>query len=169
MKNPLKAVLSTCSTLLSVVDVNNSQVLQFSHYSVREFLTSARFAEKRDTISRCYHISMTPAHALLAKACLGIHLYLDKNVTRDSLAKFPLTEYAPKYWVEHARYEGVSQNVDEGMKQLFDRRKHHLAVWLWIRDPTLPSWRRDISAKGPLPPCGTPLHYAAFCRGFTSR
>jgi len=36
VKNPLKAVLFMCSALLSVVDVNNSQVLQFSHYSVRE-------------------------------------------------------------------------------------------------------------------------------------
>ena len=47
LKNPVEAVLSTCSTLLSVVKVNgwDSQVVQFAHFSVSEFLTSIRFAE----------------------------------------------------------------------------------------------------------------------------
>ena len=31
----------------------------------------------------------------------------------------------------------------KGMKQLFDWRKSCLAVWLWIRDPTLPSWSKS--------------------------
>ena len=135
VESPVKAVLSTCSTLLSVVNVYGSQVLQFSHFSVREFLISARFAEKCDIISSRYHISMTPAHTVLTQACLGILLHLDKDVTRDSLTNFPLTEYASRHWFEHARFEGVSQNTDKGMKELFDRRKHHFAVWLWIFDP----------------------------------
>jgi hypothetical protein len=49
VKNPL--VLSTCTALLSVVDLNNSQVLQFLHYSVSEFLTSSRFGEKCDSFA----------------------------------------------------------------------------------------------------------------------
>jgi len=69
---------------------------------VKEFLTSSRFAEKRDIISRHYHVSMTPAHTLVVQACLGILLHLDKDVTRDSLTKFPLAEYAARHWVEHA-------------------------------------------------------------------
>jgi len=163
LEDPAEAVLSTCSTLLVLVNVDDSQVVQFSHFSVREFLTSARFAEKGDTISLRYHISMTPAHTVLAQACLGVLLHLDKNVTRGSLTKFPLAEYAAEHWVEHARFEGVSQNADKGIKKLFDRRKHYLSVWLWIYDPTAPSWMRDKSAKVPSPPRATPLHYAAFC------
>jgi hypothetical protein len=68
LEDPLEAVLSTCSTLLALVDVDDSPVIQFSHFSVKEFLTSARFAEKRDDISYHYHVSMTPAHTFVAKA-----------------------------------------------------------------------------------------------------
>jgi len=86
LKNPVEAVLSTCSTLLSVVEDRDSQVVQFAHFSVSEFLTSIRFAEKRDSISSRYHISMTPAHTVITKACLGMLLHLDQTVTRDSLS-----------------------------------------------------------------------------------
>ena len=163
LKNPVEAVLSTCSTLLSVVEDRDSQVVQFAHFSVSEFLTSIRFAEKRDSISSRYHISMTPAHTVITKACLGMLLHLDQTVTRDSLSRFPLAKYAAEYWFKHARFEGVSQNAEEGMKQLFDRTKPHLSIWLWIHDPTLYSWQRREGAEGPFPPRGTPLHYAAFC------
>jgi hypothetical protein len=110
--------LSTCSTLLSLVNVGDSQVIQYSHFSVKEFLMSTRFAEKRVSISLRFHISMTPAHTLVAQACLGILLHLDKDVTRDSRSGFALVRYAAKHWFEHARFEGVSRNIDEGMKQL---------------------------------------------------
>jgi len=89
MEDPVDAVLSTCSTLLALVNVDGSAVIQFSHFSVKEFLTSTRFANKCDTISCRYHISTTPAHTLVAQARLGILLHLDKNITRDSLTKFP--------------------------------------------------------------------------------
>src|SRR5229473_3881321 len=79
LEDPLDAVLSTCSTLLALVDVDGSSAIQFSHFSVKEFLTSSRFAEKCDTISRRYHVSMTPAHTLVSQACLGILLHLDRN------------------------------------------------------------------------------------------
>src|SRR6267142_2146349 len=161
LQNPVQAVLSTCSTLVSVVKVGNSKVVQFAHFTVKEFLTFDRLAEKDDAISR-YRISMIDAHALLAQACLGILLHLDKDVTRDGLKNFPLGGYAAEHWPEHARFEGVSKNVAEGMQELFDRRKSHLAVWLWMYDPTLP-WRRGKSAEVPSSPRETPLYYAAFC------
>src|SRR5260221_1073422 len=165
LKNPVEAVLSTCSTLLSVVEYRDSQVVQFAHFSVKEFLTSTRFAEKRDTISRRYHISMTPAHTVITQACLGVLLHLDQNITNDSLTQFPLAEYAAEHWFEHARFEGVSRKVEKGMKQLFDRTKPHLSIWLWIHDPTMDDWQRreSVRAEGPSPPRGIPLHYAASC------
>jgi ankyrin repeat protein len=172
LKNPVAAVLSMCSTLLSLVNVRdyhgfhnfeNHQVVQFAHFSVKEFLTSTRFAEKRDSISGHYHISMTPAHTVIAQACLGMLLHLDKHITRDSLTLFPLAKYAAEYWFEHARFQGVAQNVEEGMKQLFDQTKPFLSIWLWIHDPTVPAWQRRKEIASPFPQPGTPLHYAAFC------
>jgi hypothetical protein len=61
---------------------------------------------------------MMSAHFLVVRACLGILLYLDKNVTRNSLERFSLIEYAADYWFVHARVMGVS-HVEEAMKQLF--------------------------------------------------
>ena len=164
LKNPVEAVMSTCSSLLSIVEDRHSQVVQFAHFSVKEFLTSTRFAEKRDSISSRYHISMTPAHTVITKACLGMLLHQDQSVTQDTLTHFPLAEYAAEHWFEHARFEGVSQNVEGGIKRLFDRKKSYLSIWLWIHDPTVTvhHWQRRERAESPSPQRGTPLHYAAF-------
>jgi len=167
LKNPVKAILSACSTLLSVVNVgtsrDTSRVVQFAHFTVKEFLTSSRFAEKQNDISRHYHITMPPAHTFVTQACLGMLLHLDKDITSWSLPEFPLAEYAAQYWVEHARFEGVSQHAVEGMKELFDQTRAHFSIWLWIHNPTVPYWDLRKRAEGPSLPYGSPLHYAAFC------
>src|SRR6266850_1494335 len=164
-QDPLEAVLLTCSTLLTLVDVGGSQIIQFSHFSVKEFLTSTRLGDKRDTISCRYHVSLTPAHTFFAQVCLGILLHLDQNITRDNLKTFPLAEYAAEYWVEHAHFEGVSGNVEEAMKQLFDPSKPHLAIWVWICDPCHPKmlWKLFRRVQSPPPPRRSPLQYATFC------
>ena len=157
-EDPLEAVLSTCSTLLCLINVHGIAVIQFSHFSVREFLTSPRFAEKCNTTSRRYYVSMALAHSLVTRACLGILMHLDQDVTRNSLWKFHLAEYAAKHWFEHARFEGVAQNAEEGIKQLFDPSKPHPTIWLWIYDPIRPYTRAERLS----PLRATPLHYATF-------
>ena len=164
-EDPVDAVLSTCSTLLSIVDDRSSPVIQFSHFSVKEFLTSTRLAKAADIISR-YHVSMTPAHTLVAQACLGILLHLDEDVTRDRLKDFPLSEYAADHWIDHSLLEDVSRNVEDGMKQLFDPSKPHLSTCIWISDPAVRTRRRRrlrqrIRNETPLPLAQTSLHYAA--------
>jgi hypothetical protein len=135
LEDPVDAVLSACSSLLAVIDVKGSSVIQFSHFSVKEFLTSARLAEASDIIHRRYHVSMTLAHTL---------------------------EYATKHWVYHAQFEGVSQSVEDGMKQLFDPRKPHLTVCIWIHNPE-PFWLKlNNRDERPSPTPRSPLHYAAF-------
>jgi hypothetical protein len=39
-----QAVLSACSGLIAVVEDGSSRVIQFSHFSVKEFLTSDRLS-----------------------------------------------------------------------------------------------------------------------------
>jgi len=162
LEDPIHAVQSTCPSFLAVVDIGGSQIIQFSHFSVKEFLTSSRLAEAKLEISR-YHISMTPTHTLVAKACLGILLHLDENVAKDALQKFPLAPYAALHWVDHARFEDVSQNVQDGMNILLDSSKPHLANWILLHNTELPSWKLFKRGKRPLPPSGTPLHYATIC------
>jgi len=162
LEDPVYAVLSTCSSLLSVVNVEGSPVIQFSHSSVKEFLTSTRLAKTGDIITSRYHISITSAHTLAARACLGILLHLDENITRDGLRKFPLAGYAAKHWVDHAQFEHVMPNVEEGIKHMFDPNKPHLAIWVWIYDPA-DLWHTNERGERPPYPSGTPLHYAAIC------
>jgi ankyrin repeat protein len=164
-EDPVHAVLFTTSNLLAIVPVDGSSVIQFSHFSVKEFLTSSRLAESSDIILRRYHVSMTFAHTLAAQACLGMLLHLDKNITRGDLEKFPLAEYAAEHWVDHARFEDVPGKVEDGIKLLFDPTKFHFSVWVWIYDLSVedPYWRREKQGKIPSQPHGTPLHYAALC------
>ena len=172
LEDPVDGVLSTCSSLLSVVDGGHlpeihlqhafGKVIQFSHFSVKEFLMSARLAGTNDIILRHYHISTAPAHTLAAQACLGILLHLDKDVvTRDSLKESPFAKYAAEHWADHSRLEDVLPNVEEGMKQLFDPIKSHLTVCIWIHNPACNRKKRDPQSERPLLPRKTPLHYAA--------
>ena len=97
LEDPADMVLSACSTLLSIVDSRFGLgiIIQFSHFSVKEFLTSTCLAEVTDSIPHRYYISMIPAHTLMAQSCLGILLHLDKDViTNNSLEDFSLTKYA---------------------------------------------------------------------------
>ena len=165
LEDPMHTFLSTCPSFLTIVDdkiYSDRKVVQFSHFSVKEFLTSARLAEANDIILRRYHISETPAHTLAARACLGYLLHLDKDVTIYNLRNLPFTKYSAEYWVYHARLENVSRNVKDGLKELFDPSKPHLAVCIWICDPSLPLWESRRQSERPSPLCGTPLHYAAF-------
>jgi len=158
--DPKNAVLSTCSSLLAIIDLDGSPVVQFAHFSVKEYLTSPRLAKAKPIISR-FHVSMAQAHTVVAQACLGALLHLDENVTKDSLENFPLADYAAEHWAGHARFENVSFNVQDGAKRLFDPKKSHLSVWVWVYDPEDP-WSRYQRSERPAKANGTPLHYASF-------
>jgi ankyrin repeat protein len=163
-EDPEHTVLSTCSSLLTVVKTDDgSPVVQFAHFSVKEYLTSARLAKAQETISR-FQVSMTAAHTIVAQACLGVLLHLDENITSDSLEKFPFAEYAAEHWMGHALYENVLSKVQDGMKRLFDPRKSHFSVWVWVWvcDPEYP-WFRSLRPERPEKTRATPLHYAVFC------
>ncbi len=155
--DPVHAVLSTCSSLLAVVNVDGSPVIQFAHFSVKEYLTSGRLAGAKDTFSR-FHVSMTPAHTIVAQACLGFLLHLDENITADGLEEFPLAEYAAEHWVDHARFECVASKVQDETKRLFDPGKKHVSVCVWIYDPDDP---RKSRSDSPAKADANPLHYAA--------
>ena len=160
-EDPKYAVLSICSSLLAVEKMfDGSRVVQFAHFSVKEYLTSARLAEAKHTISH-FHVTMTTAHTTLTQACLGVLLHIDEDVTKDSLKEFPLALYAAKYWASHARFKNVSSNVQDGMKRLFDPSKCHFSVWTWIYDPN--DFEHRYSYDSLKEARATPLHYAAVC------
>ena len=161
-EDPTHTVLSVCSSLLAVVESDDGfPVVQFAHFSVKEYLTSAQLAKATATISR-FHISMTAAHTIVAQACLGVLLHFDENITTDSLEEFPLASYAAQYWVDHARFEDVSSDVRDWMKRLFDPSDTYLSAWLHLYDPE-DSSSRILNSEHPVGARATALHYASFC------
>ena len=127
-----QAVLSTCSSLIAIVDDGDSKVVQFSHFSVKEYLTSARLACLSGDVSR-YHISLEPAHTIIAQACLGVLLRLDEHVNKDNVGDTPLARYAAQYWVDHAGFEKVVSRIQDAMEYFFDADKPHWAAWCRVQ------------------------------------
>jgi ankyrin repeat protein len=68
-----------------------------------------------------------------------------------------LAEYAAKYWVDHVRFDNVSAITQNGINRLFDPRKPHLTVLVWIYDPEIPL---PVLPDRPSPSIRNPLHYA---------
>ena len=160
-ENAEEAVVSACSSLVAVVDRQGSQVVQFSHYSAKEFLTSGRLATAEDRLSY-YHILSEPAHTTLAHACLSVLLQLDDKIDRNTIDHFPLAPYAARYWVNHAQFSNVSSHVQEVMECLFDSAKPHFAAWIWLYDIDR-YWMESMSEIHPTRPEAAPLYYAALC------
>jgi hypothetical protein len=154
-----EAVTSACSSLVTIVKDGDSRVVQFSHFSVKEFLTADRLAEPLRDVSR-YYIRLEAAHTILAQACLGVLLRLDDRVDRDNIKSFPLARYAADYWQTHAQVENVSSHIMDGMERLFDADKPHFATWLWIYNEHHRSGRSKSTMR-PEKPEGVPLYYAA--------
>ena len=160
-----QAVLSTCSSLIAVVDEDGSQFVQFSHFSVKEFLTSSRLADSSGDVSR-FHIHLGRAHMIIVKACLGTLLRLDGQDNEFGVKdRFPLAEYAAKHWVDHAQFENVVSEIQETMAILFDPDRPYFSAWIRIHDiDTEPSssssfWHFASFQKL----VAGPLYYAALC------
>ena len=164
-ENPEEAVLSTCSTLISIIDDKGGRIVQFSHFSVKEFLTSDRLRTSEVGNIRDYHIPLNTAHTTLARACLAVLLKLDENMDKTRLGTFPLALYAAQHWVEHVRYEDVASRVQNSMEELFNPTKSHLTSWVWMHDVDEDWNRRSIDdlADLPTPLNGVELYYAALC------
>jgi ankyrin repeat protein len=129
-----QALLSSCSSLINIVKGHGSRVVQFSHFSVKEFLTSPRDGTSIQGASY-YHIDLEQAHTIMAQACLGVLLQLDSCAEKNrSQQCFPLAQYAAEYWPSHARFKEVSTLIHKGMELLFDQDKPHFSAWLRQHD-----------------------------------
>jgi ankyrin repeat protein len=159
--NVEEAVISACSSLIAIVDMDGSRVVQFSHFTIKEFLTSERLAMAEERLSY-YHILPEPAHTLLAHVCLSVLVQLDDKIDRDAITHFPLALYAARHWVDHAQFGNVSSHIQEIMEHLFDAAKPHFAAWVWLYDIDR-HWIGPMSEIHPTQPQGGPLYYAALC------
>jgi serine/threonine-protein phosphatase 6 regulatory ankyrin repeat subunit B len=163
-KDQEQEVLSACPSLITIVDSYGSRIVQFSHFSVKEFLTSNRLATSSEDISS-YHIHPEAAHTTLAQASLGVLLLLHDHVDIWSAGGISFADYAAEYWVSHAQVGSVSLRVMHTTRALFDLDKPHFATWVRACDiDRLPYGHQDKSWSGNHP--AKPLYYAALC-GFS--
>ena len=172
-----QAVLSVCSSLIAIVEDSGSRVVQFSHFSVKEFLTSDRLATSVMDALRCHHIRLEPAHTIMAQACLGVLLQLDKDMDIPTIWSHPLAEYAGERFGDHVEFGNVLSNITDGVDDLLDPDKPYFDTWIWIKigdwdsktwhnstvDPDmwssfLPRWIKLIGTPEH-PPRVSPLYY----------
>ena len=153
-----QAVLSTCSSLITVV-ANNSRarVVQFSHFSVKEFLLSGRLAMATSDVSD-YHIVLEDANTVLAQACVGV--LLRDPVDQDVADGISLTRYAAKHWVAHAQAENVASRIRNGIQHLLDPTGSHFSAWVQSHDVHYAPLVDDF--QNVIQPEAAPLYSAAF-------
>jgi hypothetical protein len=148
----------------SRIEAGNSRIVQFSHFSVKEFLTSSRLATAGGEVSN-YHIDSEPAHTILGQACLGVLLQIQDDIEGCTPEDHPLARYAAEHWTTHAQFREVSSHLHKGMEYLFDANKSHFKVWLTLCDiDTEPNnyatfWSFASYEKS----LAVPLYYAALC------
>ncbi len=153
--NPSDAVLSTCSSLIAVVNVGDKAVVQFSHFSVKEFLTSNRIARGRVPM---FYIPLEPAHLMIARACLSVLLHLDGSVSKATIKNLPLVFFAARYWQSHTKFGNVSLRVQDAIRQVFDPNEPYFSAWSWLRND---DEHRESISDTPSTPTTPPLHRAA--------
>jgi hypothetical protein len=159
-----QALLIACSSLIAIVEAGRSRVVQFSHFSVKEFLTSPRLVTASGEASN-YVINSEPSHTILGQACLGVLLQIRHGVEGCTPGDHPLARYAAEHWTTHAQFGEVSSRLHKGMEYLFDTNKPHFKVWLRLYDiDTRPGddatfYQFVPSIKSP----AAPLYYAALC------
>ena len=161
-----QALLIACSSLIAIVEDGDSRVVQFSHFSVKEYLTSSRLATASGETSDHY-IDLGPAHTTLAQACLGVLLRTQYNVDGQTPEDHPLAQYAARHCTTHAQFEDVSSCLRKGLEYLFDRDKPHFEVWRTLYDiDTEPAYGGEGVFRmfsGSRESAATPLYYAALC------
>ena len=162
--NSEEAVFSACSTLITIIEDGGSKIVQFSHFSVKEYLTSDRLETSDVTNIRQFYISLEPAHMILARACLAVLLQLEENVDKTRLATFPLALYAAQNWVDHAKFENVASEVQDAMEDIFDPSKPHFLEWIRMHNMDFPHGNiGQIKESG----ISMPLFFVALC-GFSA-
>ncbi len=160
-EDPHEAVLSACSSLVSVANVDGSPIVQFSHFSVKEFLTSDRLAKASTDLSRFY-INSLSAHMILAQASLSVLLHLGNSIDKKTIEDLPFSIYAAQHWVDHGRFDGVLPSIQGAMERLFDADNPSFATWFWIYDIDHPL-KEPMITPHPTRPEAVPLYYATLC------
>lgn len=152
------------------MDKSEITVLSLSHYSVKEYIISARL---QSGALSSYHTSAKLANSFLGQCCL---LYLMKFnggqvAWQLGFDEYPLLEYASRHWMQHWALAG-GESCDASLRQSCERLFHPKARnsymnWLNVWNPDNESMDRFTERKyGPIKMSADlfqqPLYWAAF-------
>ena len=120
---------TTTAATATVPHSHNSRVVQFSHFSVKELLTSGPLSTPNREVSR-YHIYLESSHTVMARSCLVTLLRLGDSAGRNGVGSSAssLARYAAQHWVAQAQFQNVSSHIPNAIESLFDPDKPYFAV-----------------------------------------
>jgi hypothetical protein len=107
----------------AIIRDRGSKNVQFSHFSVKEHMTSDRFQISDIGHLSDYYIPLEPAHTVLAWACMAVLLQLDEKVDRERDETFSLAKYASEHWVDHAKFENVQSQIQDDLKHFIQSKE----------------------------------------------
>ena len=119
--------------MIAIVKDEDTRRVQFSYFSVKEFLSSDRLATPEMAALRFHHIHLESAHIIMARACLGVLLQLDESMDKKTIEGYPLAEYAGEFFVNHAEAGDVLSQDNDGVDHLLDPDRPHFKPWFWLQ------------------------------------
>jgi hypothetical protein len=143
-----QAILSSCPSLISIIEYRGSRLVQFSHFSAKEFLSSDRLSASNTDVLRYHYIRPGPAHMTMAQAYLATLLHLDEHMNPDTIRSYPLAKYAAYYFNAHAEFDDVLSHIADGIDALLDPDKPYFDTWVWLQigDWTPATWHASKNA-----------------------
>lgn len=116
-----------------VGDVLSKVMVQFAHFSVKEYLTSVRISKSP---ASSYHMDEIPAQNYLAQVCFAYLIYVGARkpaFTTKIFKDFPLLHYAANCWQYHMQLlEGMVMDPHLG-KLSGDFLQHDSDAWrVWV-------------------------------------
>ncbi|KAJ7059381.1 ankyrin repeat-containing domain protein, partial [Mycena amicta] len=144
--DPKEAISRVC---LSLVQITTDGIVQFAHFSVKEFFLSERL-NSMPSIS-LFQIEAEKAHTIIAASCLAYLLWAGHTINSDECEmqdQYPLIQFSIEF-ADYTQLNGVSSNV------------HDMLVALFIENS--PPWRfwAPLTCHHSDAPVGSPVYWAA--------
>ena len=115
--------MSDCPSLVTVANIDGLPVVQFSHFSIREYLVSNCLANAGWDHS-CYHVLPHFSHTFVVRASLNVLLsisdHVDNKEVEEQQEQHPLVIYGAQHWVDHAKFGTVLLDIQDLLELLFD-------------------------------------------------
>jgi ankyrin repeat protein len=164
---PLEA-LEICSSLVTITadeynDFNRPnyfpQIVTLAHYSVQEYLVSARI---KRAPAKEFSMQEIDCHEIITKGCIGYLNQFQQPLTAELYEASALTDYSAEFWTAHFQ---KTRDGDEDMSllavDLMSAKSSTFANWISVFDPDDPLYMYPVFWQKDPEDLATPLYYAA--------